>query len=193
VDSVSGLLADRSETRIDRILYWDDDMPSSITLQINGAKRTVNVDAAQSLLEVLRDELGLTGAKYGCGEGQCGACTVMLDGRAIRSCTTAVGTAAGKRVTTIEGLAKDGRLHPVQQAFIDATAMQCGYCTAGMIMSAVALLDANPRPSDQDIARGMEGNICRCCTYSRIVTAVSAAAKAIKPVKPVGASKGGAQ
>ncbi len=129
-----------------------------------------------ALLSVLRNRLDLTGTKYGCGEGQCGACTVLLDGKPIRSCRTPVSSAAGKRITTIEGLEQDGRLHPVQQAFLDNEAFQCGYCTPGMIMGAVALLTSNPRPSEQEILRGMQGHICRCGTYQRIVAAVEQAA-----------------
>ena len=155
-------------------------MSAVIELNVNGARHSIQIEADVSLLEALRDQLGLTGSKYGCGEGQCGACTVLIDGRATRSCITTVGSAARKRITTIEGLAKNGKLHPVQQAFIDATAMQCGYCTAGMIMSAVSLLATNPNPGDQDIVRGMQGNVCRCCTYPRIVNAVRSAARTMK-------------
>ncbi|HEU4390160.1 MAG TPA: (2Fe-2S)-binding protein, partial [Blastocatellia bacterium] len=134
-------------------------------LLLNGSQIRVNVDAERSLLSVLRDDLDLTGSKYGCGEGQCGACTVLIDGVATRSCITLVGTVARRQITTIEGLEKNGRLHPLQEAFLKAGAMQCGYCTAGMIMSGVALLKKNPNPSEQEIVRFMEGNVCRCCTY----------------------------
>ena len=147
-----------------------------IDLQVNGRRRSVDVDPARTLLSVLREELTLTGAKYGCGEGQCGACTVLLDGRAVRSCRTEVSTAAGVPVTTIEGLERDGKLHPVQQAFVDEGAMQCGFCTAGMVMAAVALLDENRAPRDDEIVRAMDGNICRCGTYPRIVAAIKRAA-----------------
>ena len=146
-------------------------------LNVNGKKLTVDVDSTVSLLSVLRNDLNLTGSKYGCGEGQCGACTVLLDGQSIRSCTTQVGRAAGKQIVTIEGLEKDGKLHPLQEAFIKADAMQCAYCTSGMIMSAVALLKKNPSPSESEIIDFMDGNICRCGTYSRIVTAIQKAAK----------------
>src|SRR5713101_3489405 len=129
-------------------------MARVIALNVNGKKLTVDVDSTVSLLSVLRNDLNLTGSKYGCGEGQCGACTVLLDGKPIRSCRTPVSSAAGKRITTIEGLEQDGRLHPVQQAFLDNEAFQCGYCTPGMIMGAVALLTSNPRPSEQEILRG---------------------------------------
>jgi nicotinate dehydrogenase subunit A len=146
-------------------------------LQINGTRRAVDADSERSLLSVLRDDLGLTGSKYGCGEGQCGACTVLVGGQATRSCITPVAAAAGKPITTIEGLAKNDQLHPVQTAFLEADAMQCGYCTPGMIMTAVALLQKNRRPGDAEIARAMEGNICRCCAYPRILAAVQRAAK----------------
>jgi aerobic-type carbon monoxide dehydrogenase small subunit (CoxS/CutS family) len=146
-------------------------------LFVNGARRPVDADAGRMLLGVLRDDLDLTGTKYGCGEGQCAACTVLVDGQAVRSCITRVGSVAGKRIVTIEGLAPGGGLHPVQQAFLDAEAMQCGWCTPGMILGAVALLARNPHPSDAEIAAGMNGHICRCGTYPRIVRAVSEAAK----------------
>ena len=154
---------------------------SKITeLNVNGSRLKVSADSDRSLLSVLRDDLDLTGSKYGCGEGRCGACTVLLDGRAVRSCVTPVGNCEGKKVTTIEGLARDGKLHPLQQAFLDAGAMQCGYCTPGMIMAGVALLGKNPAPTAQDVVRSMEGNICRCGTYTRIVRAVRKAAEAMK-------------
>jgi aerobic-type carbon monoxide dehydrogenase small subunit (CoxS/CutS family) len=152
-------------------------------LQVNGTTHRVDADPSTSLLSVLRNKLNLTGAKYGCGEGQCGACTVLIDGRAVRSCITPVRSAAGKRITTIEGLAAhDGKLHPVQEGFLKADALQCGYCTPGMVMSAVALLSKDPAPSDDAIRRGMEGNICRCGTYPRIVAAVRMASAASKGV-----------
>jgi aerobic-type carbon monoxide dehydrogenase small subunit (CoxS/CutS family) len=149
-------------------------------LHVNGRRRAVAADPERSLLSVLRDDLNLTGAKYGCGEGRCGACTVLLDGQPVRSCTTLVGATRGKPIRTIEGLVEDGRLHPIQQAFLDAQSMQCGYCTPGMIMSALALLTREPQPDRDEIVRSMNGNICRCCTYSRIVTAVEHAARAMK-------------
>ena len=147
------------------------------TLNVNGKKMTVDIDSTVSLLSVLRNDLSLTGSKYGCGEGQCGACTVLLDGQPIRSCTTQVGRAAGKQIVTIEGLEKDGRLHPVQQAFLDAGAFQCAYCTSGMIMSSVGLLQTNPNPSQTDIIQSLQGNICRCGTHPRIIDAVRQAAR----------------
>lgn len=152
----------------------------AIELNINGTARRAEVDPQASLLSTLRDHLGLTGAKYGCGEGQCGACTVLIDGKATRSCITPAGSAAGKKITTIEGLSSNGRLHPLQQAFIDVDAMQCGYCTPGMIMSGAALLDRNSNPSRDDIIQAMQGNICRCGTYPRIVEAVRMASMAAR-------------
>src|SRR5437870_3642976 len=152
------------------------------TLNVNGKKMTVDADSTVSLLSVLRNDLGLTGSKYGCGEGQCGACTVLLDGQPTRSCTTQVGRAAGKQITTIEGLEKDGRPHPLQEAFLKADAMQCAYCTSGMIMSSAALLQKNPRPNRNEIISAMNGNICRCGTYQRIVNAIEIAAGTAKEV-----------
>jgi aerobic-type carbon monoxide dehydrogenase small subunit (CoxS/CutS family) len=128
-------------------------------------------------LSVLREDFDLTGAKYGCGEGQCGACTVLLDGAAVRSCITPVSAAAGKRITTIEALEQNGRLHPLQEAFVETGAMQCGYCTPGMILSGVSLLSKNTHPSDPEIIHAMQGNICRCGTYPRIVAAVRMVAR----------------
>ena len=148
------------------------------TLNVNGKKMTVDIDSTVSLLSVLRNDLSLTGSKYGCGEGQCGACTVLLDGQPIRSCTTQVGRAAGKQIVTIEGLEKDGKLHPLQEAFIKADAMQCAYCTSGMILSASALLSKTPKPTRDDIISGMNGNICRCGTYQRIIEAIQIASVA---------------
>jgi aerobic-type carbon monoxide dehydrogenase small subunit (CoxS/CutS family) len=149
-------------------------------LLVNGNKLRVDAGSDRSLLSVLRDDLDLTGSKYGCGEGQCGACTVLIDGVATRSCVTSLGNAAGKKITTIEGVERNGRLHPLQEAFLEADALQCGYCTPGMIMSGVALLSKNPNPNEQEIIRSMEGNICRCGTYPRIVTAIRKAAQAMK-------------
>jgi aerobic-type carbon monoxide dehydrogenase small subunit (CoxS/CutS family) len=150
-----------------------------MNLLVNGVRRELRSDADRALLIVLRDELDLTGSKYGCGEGQCGACTVLLDGVAVRSCLTPLKAAEGKKVVTIEGLEQDGVLHPVQQAFIDTDAMQCGYCTAGMIMSAAGLLAKKTNPSDLEIRSAMQGNICRCGTYPRILEAVRIAAKGV--------------
>ena len=149
-------------------------------LHVNGSRRPVTADAERSLLSVLRDDLDLTGSKYGCGEGRCGACTVLMDGQPVRSCTTRVGSVQGKQIRTIEGLAEGDKLHPLQEAFLQAGAMQCGYCTSGMIVSALSLLNRNAEPSREDIIRSMSGNICRCGTYARIVTAIEQAAKAMK-------------
>jgi aerobic-type carbon monoxide dehydrogenase small subunit (CoxS/CutS family) len=147
-----------------------------LDLHINGVRRRIVADAERSLLSVLHEDLDLTGAKYGCGEGQCGACTVLVDGQPLRSCRTRVGTVVGKQIRTIEGLAQNGRLHPLQEAFIETVAMQCGYCIPGMIMSGVGLLEKNARPSEREIVQAMEGNVCRCGTYPRIVAAIRKAA-----------------
>jgi nicotinate dehydrogenase subunit A len=144
-------------------------------LVINGARTSVSVEPDRPLLWVLRNELDYTGAKYGCGEGQCGACTVLIDGVAQRSCITPAGAVAGKEITTIEGLADGEKLHPVQEAFIACDAMQCGYCTSGMILSTVALLRKNPSATEAQIKEALEGNVCRCGTYNRILTAVEKA------------------
>jgi nicotinate dehydrogenase subunit A len=152
----------------------------SVSLAINGKTYFVDADPQTSLLTILRDHLDLTGSKYGCGEGQCGACTVLIDGKAQRSCITRVGTVAQKQITTIEGLARGDELHPVQQAFLDTGALQCGYCTSGMIMSAVALLKKNPAPNESEIVDFMDGNVCRCGTYPRIVSAIQKAASVMK-------------
>jgi isoquinoline 1-oxidoreductase subunit alpha len=146
-------------------------------INVNGVRRRVDAESARTLLSVLRDDLDLTGAKYGCGEGQCGSCTVLVDGRAVRSCVTPAGSIGDKPVVTIEGLERDGRLHPLQEAFLEAGAMQCGYCTPGMIMSGVALLHKNANPTRQEILEHMQGNICRCGTYPRIVAAIGKAAR----------------
>ena len=149
-------------------------------LQVNGRTYKLEGDPERRLLGVLRDELDLTGSKYGCGEGQCGACTVLIAGAAVRSCMTPLRATAGKPITTIEGLAKNGELHPLQQAFLDADAFQCGYCTPGMIMSAAGLLAKSANPAAPEIARAMQGNVCRCGTYPKIITAVRLAAAAMK-------------
>jgi len=148
-------------------------------LVVNQQHYRIQLDPNSLLLWILRDELGLTGSKYGCGEGHCGACTVLIDGAPVRSCITRVSKVEGKEITTIEGLAQNGRLHPLQEAFIQADAMQCGYCTPGMILSGVGLLKKTPHPSEPDIQRALEGNLCRCGTYPRIVAAVQIAEKAI--------------
>ncbi|HBY61712.1 MAG TPA: ferredoxin [Solibacterales bacterium] len=145
--------------------------------KVNGRQATVDTPPERPLLDVLREDLKLTGTKYGCGEGQCRACTVLLDGKAIVSCVTPVRAAAGRSITTIEGLAAGGRLHPVQQAFVDEGALQCGYCTPGMVLRTAALLEANPKPTQAQIAAALDGSLCRCCGYPRIVAAVRAAAQ----------------
>ena len=152
------------------------DSVATLKLTVNGRPRAVTTDADRSLLDVLREDLQLTGTKYGCGEAQCGACSVLLDGERVFSCRTPASRAEGKAVLTIEGLAKADALHPVQRAFLDEGAFQCGYCTPGMIIAAVALLDANPKPTDDEIVAGMNRNICRCCSYPKILQAVRRAA-----------------
>jgi len=151
-------------------------MPRQFQLNVNGRSVVAVADESRSLLDVLREELGLTGAKYGCGEGECGACTVLLDDRAIRSCVTTIAEVADAAIVTVEGLADGEKLHPVQQAFIDKQAMQCGYCVPGQILSAVALLRANGKPSRDQIVEAMDGNICRCCNYTNILAAIDQAA-----------------
>ena len=152
-------------------------------LVVNQKHYRLQVDPDRMLLWVLRDELELTGSKYGCGEGRCGACTVLVDGTPLRSCITPASKVAGKPITTIEGLAENGRLHPLQEAFIQADAMQCGYCTPGMIMSGVGLLRKTPHPSEPEIRLALEGNVCRCGTYPRIVAAVQLAEKLMNGAK----------
>jgi aerobic-type carbon monoxide dehydrogenase small subunit (CoxS/CutS family) len=155
-------------------------MPAVKELLVNGVKKPVDANTDRTLLSVLRDDLGLTGSKYGCGEGECGACTVLLGDRRVRSCQTRVGAAEGKPIRTIEGIANGDKLHPVQEAFLECGSMQCGYCTPGMIVSAVGLLEAKPEPTREEIIQGMNGNICRCGTYTRIICAVEKAAKSMK-------------
>ena len=148
-------------------------------LDVNGCPCAIDADADISLLSVLRDQLDLTGSKYGCGEGQCGACTVLIDGSPRRACITPVGAVGQKQITTIEGLAEGDRLHPLQEAFLAEAAMQCAYCTSGMIMTAVPFLRANSNPSAADVSHAMEGNICRCGTHPRVVAAILRAAKTV--------------
>jgi len=155
-------------------------MQETISFHINGNETVLKTDPAQTLLWVLRNHLNLTGTKYGCGSGFCGACTVIIDKEAVRSCSIPVSDVAGKNVITIEGLAKDGKLHPVQQAFVDHDALQCGYCTPGMIMNAVALLMKNPKPSREQIIKGMEDNFCRCGAHIRIIKAIETAATKVE-------------
>ncbi len=147
------------------------------SLKVNGASRSVTAEPDTPLLYVLRNDLELNGAKFGCGLAQCGACTVLVDGKSVRSCVTAIGSIGDAQVTTIEGLGTIDKPHALQRAFIDEQAAQCGYCISGMIMSAKALLDANPRPSEQDVRAGLAGNLCRCGTHNRIIAAVLRAAK----------------
>ncbi len=148
-----------------------------ITLTVNKKVYEVAADLHRTLLEVLREDLNLTGVKYGCGNGECGSCTVLVDGQPILSCLTLAASAAGKEITTIEGLAEQGKLHPLQEAFIQYGAVQCGYCTPGTILNAKALLDVNPKPTEEDIRQHLRGNLCRCTGYTKIIEAVLAAAK----------------
>jgi carbon-monoxide dehydrogenase small subunit len=152
------------------------DTMTELSFTLNGAPTRLTVDAGRPLLWVLRDDLGLTGTKFGCGQGACGSCTVLVNDRAVRSCTTAVGQVAGARVVTIEGLASQGRLHPVQEAFVAHGGLQCGYCTPGMILGACALLLKNPKPSRADIVREMDDYLCRCGAHVRIVAAIESVA-----------------
>lgn len=154
-------------------------MATITRLNVNGRDAALQADGERILLSVLRDELGLTGCKPGCGEGQCGACTVLLDGKAVRSCQMPAGSVGEAKIRTVEGLEKEGRLHPVQQAFLDADALQCGYCTCGMVMSAVALLEEHPRPTEEQFLAAMDGNICRCGVYNRIRDAVRIASETL--------------
>jgi carbon-monoxide dehydrogenase small subunit len=153
-------------------------MKKSIRFELNGRETALSVDPERKLLWVLRTDLGLTGTKYGCGAALCGACTVLIDGRAVRSCQYPVGEVAGRSVTTIEGLATDGRLHPLQAAFVAHDALQCGYCTPGMILTACSVLAQNPHPTREEIIRAMDANLCRCGGYQRIVRAIEDAAGA---------------
>jgi aerobic-type carbon monoxide dehydrogenase small subunit (CoxS/CutS family) len=155
-------------------------MEETIKFQLNGKKTEALIDPTQTLLWVLRNHFGLTGTKFGCGMGFCGACTVLIDNEPVRSCQLSVGDAAGKNIITVEGLANDGKLHPVQKAFVEHDALQCGFCTPGMIMNATGLLIKNPAPSVQQIKEGMENNLCRCGAHMRIIEAVQSASKEMK-------------
>lgn len=155
-------------------------MEETISFQLNGKKTEVKIDPTQTLLWVLRNHFGLTGTKFGCGMGFCGACTVLIDNEPVRSCTLPLRDVAGKKIVTIEGLAVKGKLHPVQKAFVEHDALQCGYCTPGMIMNATGLLLKNPSPTTQQIKEGMEDNLCRCGAHVRIIEAVHTAAKEMK-------------
>jgi aerobic-type carbon monoxide dehydrogenase small subunit (CoxS/CutS family) len=154
-------------------------MDQTFTITVNGRRQTVTTDPDRPLLDVLREDLNLCGAKYGCGERQCGACTVLVNGRPAFACSTRIATAANREITTIEGIGTDDRLHPVQQAILDECALQCGFCTTGMVMSAVALLRETPSPTEQQIRDGMQNNVCRCGTYVRIVKAVEKASSSV--------------
>jgi len=160
-------------------------MEVSIRFTLNGKKTRIQIDPNQTLLWVLRNEFELTGTKYGCGMGFCGSCTVLVDNEVVRSCMVPVSEIAGKKVVTIEGLAKNGNLHPVQKAFMEHDALQCGYCTPGMIMNAVGLLNQNPEPTREQIILGMEDNLCRCGAHVRIIKAVETASKEMKGAKKV--------
>ena len=155
-------------------------MKEKISLILNDKPVTLEVDGDRDLLWVLRTDLGLTGTKYGCGEGLCGACTVLIDGEAVPSCQIKIKDVAGSKITTIEGLAKDGDLHPLQEAFVDHDALQCGFCTPGMIMKAHSILTENPDAERSEIIEGMEGNLCRCGAHPRIIDAIETAAKGMK-------------
>ena len=151
----------------------------TLTIQVNGANHAVAAEPETPLLYVLRNDLKLKGARFGCGLGQCGACTVLVDGKPVQSCDFPLSAAAGKSITTVEGLAADGRLHPLQQAFIAEQAAQCGYCVTGIIMTAKALLDANPHPTDAEIRAALKGNLCRCGTHQRILKAIRRASETL--------------
>ncbi len=152
----------------------------TVSFTLNGKPRRLTVDEKRMLLWVLRDDLGLTGTKFGCGQSVCGACTVLVNNEAVRSCVTPIGDVEGKQVLTIEGIERDGKLHPIQEAFVRHAAFQCGYCTPGMILTAYALLLKNPKATRADIIKGMDANLCRCGTHVRIVQAIEAAAPAMK-------------
>jgi len=155
----------------------EENMPQTFTLQVNGASRSVNVEPDTPLLYILRNDLELNGPRFGCGLSQCGSCTVLVDGRPTRSCVTAVSSLGAKSITTLEGLGSKDRLHPLQKAFIEEQAAQCGYCTNGMIMAAKALLDRTPKPTEAQIKKALAANLCRCGTHNRVVRAVQRAAK----------------
>jgi len=162
-------------------------MTQSITTTINGAVHRLDVQPEKTLLSVLRDQLHLTGTKEGCSTGDCGACTVLMDGKAVTSCLVLAVEADGREITTIEGIASDGQLHPVQEALVELGGFQCGFCTPGMVISAVAFLKDNPKPTDEEIRHGLAGNLCRCTGYTKIVEAVQRAAASIRRRQPRGA------
>jgi len=161
--------------------FYNPGVPERLRLTVNGEPHDLSEPRDVSLLEVLRDRMGLTGAKYGCGEAQCGACVVLLDGQAVPACITTIASAAGREVTTVEGLTPTGDLHPVQRAFIEADALQCGYCTPGMVVAAVALLRVTSRPTEAQIVAAMQSHLCRCGAYARIVGAIQLAAERMAP------------
>jgi len=156
---------------------------TTVQFSVNGKPQRVTTDSRRTLLDVLREDIGLTGTKYGCGEGQCRACTVLLDGKAVQSCQTSMDEVEGRKIETIEGLANGDKLHPVQEAFVKEGAMQCGYCVPGMIMATVGLLRRNAKPTKAEIIMGLNGNLCRCCGYVNIVQAVERAAQSAKEAK----------
>ena len=158
-------------------------MKKTLQFTLNGKPQRVTTESRRTLLEVLREDFDLTGTKYGCGEGQCRACTVLMDGAPVRSCQTDVGEVAGRKIETIESLATDGKLHPVQEAFVKEGAMQCGYCVPGMVLSAVALLKRNANPTREQVVQAMNGNLCRCCGYVNVLAAVERAARGTKEAK----------
>jgi xanthine dehydrogenase YagT iron-sulfur-binding subunit len=174
--AVTPLAARAAGTAVNPPAPQDASLPVNVTLQVNGISKPLTIDARTTVLDALRDHIGLTGSKKGCDHGQCGACTVLIDGRRVVSCLTLALAAQDQQITTIEGLGKDGRLHPMQQAFIDQDAFQCGYCTPGQIVSAVACVSEGHAGSDDDIREYMSGNICRCAAYPNIVAAVKQAA-----------------
>jgi len=153
---------------------------TNIHLKVNGEDYDLAIKPWATLLEVLREDLGLTGAKEGCGEGECGACTVIMDGAAVNACIMLAAEAEGKEITTIEGLANGERMHPIQEAFVEIGGLQCGFCTPGMILSTKVLLDANPSPTDAEIRKGLEGNFCRCTGYTKIIESVRVAAQKLR-------------
>jgi len=158
-------------------------MNAKMQFTLNGKSQRLSTESRRTLLDVLREDLDLTGTKYGCGEGQCRACTVLIDGKPVRSCLTEVGEVEGKKIETIEGLATDGKLHPVQEAFVKEGAMQCGYCVPGIVLTTVALLKRNASPTREQIVEALNGNICRCCGYGNILEAVERAAQLTKEAK----------
>jgi xanthine dehydrogenase YagT iron-sulfur-binding subunit len=176
---VAPLAARAADSAADAPAALDASLPVNVTLKVNGGNKSLTIDARTTLLDALREHAGLTGSKKGCDHGQCGACTVLIEGRRVLSCLTLALAAQGQQITTIEGLASDGKLHPMQQAFIDQDAFQCGYCTPGQIISAVACVKEGHASSDDDIREYMSGNICRCAAYPNIVAAVKQAAPAI--------------